>query len=381
MARFKLSNKVMIITVGTVVGALLAAVFVGFMIKGFKGKTKISSASTTAEKQKEIYGKEGQSKDVKPEQQANAGQTGSGQTGTTIDDAISKEKDAIMKSDKGGFVGAVGVKSDKNAPPPRDAYDPTAPVIDPKNPDIMAGQTHMPRGSEGKDKKSDLYAYLYGKRASGGFVATRAVPKDSGDRVSDASGTKNTPSHTNQAQLPVQVEYYKPYKAIVDRTFNSAGGNTSFVGIMTDPLVKGWKAVGKTTPNYDALRFQVEITSMLSPDSKPYPAKGFVTSIDMSDGIVSSVRHDDVKTMVVANIMKGASSFLDTYRSDTTTIEVTSGTTVTGQTKSSDRGKEAGLAAGSSMFDDISKKVTDKGKKQPTIIVEKGVPVYVYFTP
>ena len=101
----------------------------------------------------------------------------------------------------------------------------------------------------------------------------------------------------------------------------------------------------------------------------------------MSDGIVSAVRHDDVKSMAVANIMKGASSFLDAFRSDTTTIEVTSGATVTGQTKVADRGKEAGLAAGSSMFDDLNRKVTDRGKKRPTIIVEKGVPVYIYFTP
>ena len=62
-------------------------------------------------------------------------------------------------------------------------------------------------------------------------------------------------------------------------------------------------------------------------------------------------------------------------------VQRNSGATVTGQTKVADRGKEAGLAAGSSMFDDLNRKVTDRGKKRPTIIVEKGVPVYIYFTP
>lgn len=377
MARFKPSNKVMIMTIGAVAGAFLAAIFVGILIKGFKEKTRITSASVAAERQKEIYGKDAPAKDIKPEQ-AGEGQP-DGRPGSTVEDAISKEKAAIMKSDKGGFVGAVSVKSDKNASA-QDVYDPTAPVVETNAPDIITGQTHMPRGSEGKDKKSDLYAYLYGKRGSGGFVAAKAAAKE-GRELEKAPDMTDGKSASQQTRFPVQVEYYRPYKAIVDRTFDSAGQNASFVGVMSDPLLKGWKAVGKTMPNYDALRFQVEITSVLSPDSKPYPMKGFVTSIDMSDGIVSAVRHDDVKSMAVANIMKGASSFLDAFRSDTTTIEVTSGATVTGQTKVADRGKEAGLAAGSSMFDDLNRKVTDRGKKRPTIIVEKGVPVYIYFTP
>ncbi len=368
MARFKLSNKVMIITVGAVAGALLAAVFVGILIKGFKGKTRITSASAVSEKQREIYGKEVQPAGVKPEQ-------ADGRSGSTVEDAINKEKDAILKSDRGGFVGAVDVKNGRNVSP-QDDYDPTAPAVETEAPGIMTGQTHMPRGSEGRDKKSDLYTYLYSKRAAGGFVAVREVKEGRGD----TPGTTNGPA-APQEKPPVPIEYYKPYRAIIDRTFNSAGQNAPFVGVMDGPLLKGWKAVGKTTPNFEDLRFYVDITGMVSPDSKPYPVKGFVTSIDMSDGIVSAVRHDDVKGMAVASIMKGAGSFLDAYRSDTTTIEVTSGTTVTGQTKVADRGKEAGLAAGSSMFDDVSRKITDKGKKQPTIIVERGVPVYVYFTP
>jgi len=43
--------------------------------------------------------------------------------------------------------------------------------------------------------------------------------------------------------------------------------------------------------------------------------------------------------------------------------------------------REAGLASGDTMFQGMAKKAESSAKKTPTLIMEKGVPVLVYFAP
>ncbi|MDD3847632.1 MAG: hypothetical protein PHC90_14885, partial [Syntrophorhabdaceae bacterium] len=110
--------------------------------------------------------------------------------------------------------------------------------------------------------------------------------------------------------------------------------------------------------------------------------KGYVASIDETDGIVSAVKHEDVVGTVTSGVMAGVSSFLNALRKDTTTVEVgAGGVTVTGQTKSGDRLREGALAAGDTVFQGLSKKIEGSTKKTPTLIMEKGVPVLIYFIP
>jgi len=389
MARFQPSKKATIITIGTLVIALIAAIGVGVMIKGFSSKTKLSSPTSVADKQKHKYGNQGK------ENSAASGSTG--QSGT-VQDTIAKERQAITESDKGGFVSAMsgGEKKKEEAkvtpedilkePPPaqRGGYDPTKPQPIDKDGKLLSGQTHMPSDKQGT--REQVYAYLYSKRGNGGFIAVKETKQKDGEKGGKPG--EQTPSPAGSApagqnsQLPVPVEYHKPYKAIVDRTFTSGTQNTTFVATLSDAPFRGWKVTGRSTPNFNDLRFNVDVNSVISPDNKPYSIKGFATSIDQSDGIISAVKHDDVAGSVLSGITKGMGTFLDTFRSDTTTVEVASGgVTVTGQNKVSDRGKEAGLAAGSAVFGDMSKKMNDRVKKNPTLIMEKGVPVLIYFMP
>lgn len=399
MARFKPSKKTTIITVAVVTVALVIAFAVGIAIKGFNRKVKLSSPANVTDKQKEKYG------------ETAAGKQGQENATNTVQDTIDKEKQAIAQSDKGGFVSAMEGgkgKSEKKEPTPEDilkedqkqvkssstGYDPTKPQAVDKDGNLLSGQTHIPDG-EKQGSREKMWAYLYSRRGNGGFIAvaarqgkpgadvTAAQAKQQTDQVLPVSGTVPATASTPQAsQLPVQVEYHRPYRAIVDRTFTSSTSGTTFVATMSDPPLKGWKVVGRTVPNFNDLRFNVEVSSVISPDNKPYAMKGFVTSIDQSDGIVSAVKHDDVAGSLLSSVTKGVGTFFDAFRKDTTTVEVAAGgVTVTGQTKSSDRGREAGLAAGSAAFDDISKKMNERTKKNPTLIMEKGSPVLVYFMP
>jgi len=396
MARFQPSKKATIITIGTLVTALIAAIGVGILIKGFSGKTKLSSPTSVADKQKHKYGDQGKD---------NSGASGStGQSGT-VQDTIAKEKQAITESDKGGFVSAMssGEKKKEEAkvtpedilkePPPaqRGGYDPTKPQAIDKDGKLLSGQIHMPSDKQGT--REQMYAYLYSKRGNGGFIAAKETKQKTGEKggkpdeqTPSPAGSSSTPatgsSPVGQNQLPVPVEYHKPYKAIVDRTFTSGTQNTTFVATLSDAPLRGWKVTGRSTPNFNNLRFNVDVSSVISPENKPYSIKGFATSIDQSDGIISAVKHDDVAGSVLSGITKGVGTFFDAFRTDTTTVEVAAGgVTVTGQNKSSDRGREAGLAAGSAVFDDMSKKMNDRAKKNPTLIMEKGVPVLIYFMP
>jgi hypothetical protein len=69
-------------------------------------------------------------------------------------------------------------------------------------------------------------------------------------------------------------------------------------------------------------------------------------------------------------------------RKDTSKVEDGGGgVAVTGETKSDERLREGGRAAGDTIFHGLSKKVESSTKKNPTLIMEKGVPVLIYFTP
>lgn len=405
MARFQPSKKTTIITAATIAVALVAAIVVGIIIKGFSSKTRLSSPTATTDRQTHKYGD--QPAVAKDDKAVNP--SGAGSSPSTVQDTIEREKKAISESDKGGFVSAmagapVKDKKDlspedilKDTPPPqrsRGGYDPMKPQSVDKDGKLLSGQNHMPDPDK-QGTREQMWAYLYSKKSNGGFIAkadekgkpsegkgTSSAQPGGPEAAQTTSGTTTGSASGGHAQLPVQVQYHKPYKAVVDRTFTSGAQNTTFVATLSDPPLRGWKVTGRATANYSELRFNVDVNSVISPENKPYSAKGFVASIDQSDGIVSAVKHEDVAGSMISGIAKGASAFLDAFRSDTTTIEVASGgVTVTGQNKVADRGKEASLAAGSAIFDDMSKKMTGSAKKNPTIIVERGVPVLVYFVP
>ena len=178
-----------------------------------------------------------------------------------------------------------------------------------------------------------------------------------------------------------KVQYFRPYRAVIDRTFTSADTKAVFVATGNEIPLKGWKIIGKASPNFTDNRFHIEVSGVLSLDNIHYAMKGYAASIDQSDGIISKVRHDDIGGTMTSSILSGMSSFLNALRKDTTTIEVASGTTVTGQTKDDDRLREAGLASGDTMFQGMAKKAESSAKKTPTLIMEKSVPVLIYFTP
>lgn len=386
----KLSKPALAITLGVVILAVILSVSVGRFMKNMSKNTRISqiNVNETGIMQKNTDGgtERKDEADLIEEQKKSE---------STIGDAIRKERQMLKESDKGGYVGGVGVsrkKKSKKTPIKNetveeepDDYDPlglTMPDEEGKN---SIYNNRVKRGKKGKkdgegdneQAKRKTWEYLYVQKSFGGFInktqPTVQNEKDLDSQRSDnAAGRKDGPG----------VSFYKPYRAVVDRTFTSAQANAVFVATGTEHPVRTWKIVGKAVANFTDNRFHVEVSGVIGPDNIHRQMKGYVASIDETDGIVSTIRYEDVAATVSSGVMAGVSSFLNALRKDTTTVEVGSGgVTVTGQTKSDDRLREGGLAAGDTIFQGLSKKIEGTTKKTPTLIMEKGVPVLVYFTP
>lgn len=381
----KFSRPAMAITLGVVVLAVILSVMVGMLMKNTSRKTRISQldVNRSGSPSKNTGEEVGQREESRIVDEAR-------KTESTIGDAIRKEQQMLKESDKGGYVGGVGVRKKKKGGDPLvddivmeepDESDP----LDPSMPGDGDGKSiyndPARRGKRGKgagerddgESKRKAWEYLYFQKSSGGFVnKPQSVPRDRDGEKVGPSGAAGGP----------KVSYYKPYRAVVDRTFTSAQTNAVFVATGAEPPVKGWKVVGRAVPNFTDNRFHVEVSGVIGPDNAHHQMKGYVASVDETDGVVSAVRHEDVAGTVTSGVMAGISSFLNALRKDTTTVEVgAGGVTVTGQTKSDDRLREGGLAAGDTIFQGLSKKVEGSTKKNPTLLMEKGVPVLIYFTP
>ncbi len=249
----------------------------------------------------------------------------------------------------------------------------------------MTAEPGIDKTSDGNNEQNrkKTWEYMYLRKASGGFVNCNPSPAANiaaaaTENSKTAVGNEKNKSFAVQAP---KVQYFRPYRAVIDRTFTSADTKAIFVATGSEIPFKGWKIVGKASPNFNDNRFHIEVSGVLNLDNVYYAMKGYAASIDQSDGIISKVRHDDIAGTMTSSILSGMSAFLNALRKDTTTVEVTSGTTVTGQTKDDNRLREAGLASGDTMFQGMAKKAENSAKKAPTLIMEKGVPVLVYFTP
>lgn len=382
----KLSRPAIMITLGVVVLAVILSVMVGMLMKNTSRKTRISQLGVSQSGSPSKNGPEkGGQEELRIVDETK-------KTESTIGDAIRKEQQMLKESDKGGYVGKVGVGKKKKKendlvlddilveePDGDDPLDPSASKNGGGRKSIynhVAGREKggkaVGEGDDGESKKK-AWEYLYFQKSSGGFVnKPQPVAKDQDGEKPVSPGAAGGP----------KVSYYKPYRALVDRTFTSAQANAVFVATGAEPPVKGWKVVGRAVANFTDNRFHVEVSGVIGPDNAHHQMKGYVASIDETDGIVSAVKHEDVAGTVASGVMAGVSSFLNALRKDTTTVEVgAGGVTVTGQTKSDDRLREGGLAAGDTIFQGLSKKVEGSTKKSPTLIMEKGVPVLVYFTP
>lgn len=378
----KLSRPAMMITLGVVVLAVILSVMVGMLMKNTSRKTRISQleVNRSGSPSKSAGEKDGQEEESRIVEEAR-------KTESTIGDAIKKEQQMLKESDKGGYVGGVDVRKKKKE---RDLLLDDIVMEEPDGDDFSdpggggrksiyndatgrGRQRKSPEGGDDGESKRKAWEYLYFQRGSGGFVnKTQPAARDQESGKAGSAGAQGGP----------KVSYYKPYRAVVDRTFTSAQANAVFVATGSEPPVKGWKVVGRAVANSTDNRFHVEVSGVIGPDNAHYQMKGYVASIDETDGIVSAVKHEDLAGAVTSGVMAGVSSFLNALRKDTTTVEVgAGGVTVTGQTKSDDRLREGGLAAGDTIFQGLSKKVEATTKKSPTLIMEKGVPVLIYFTP
>ncbi len=382
MTMRKLSRPAILITLGVVVLAVVMSVVVGVLMKSTTKKTRISQLEVNGLGNSQKDAGEARLRSEEPQIVEESKKTES-----TIGDAIKKEQQMLKESEKGGYVGGVGVSKKK-----KKENDPLLDEIVAENdPDLLSPSMPVSKGKrriynqtvqhdrgeksgEGdEESKRKAWEYIYMRKTSGGFInKPQATAGDEGGEQKGAATGGNGP----------KVSYYKPYRAVMDRTFTSAQTNAVFVATGTEIPVKGWKVVGRAVANFTDNRFHVEVSGVIGPDNKHHQMKGYVASMDETDGIVSAVKHEDIAGTVASGVMAGVSSFLNALRKDTTTVEVASGgVTVTGQTKSDDRLREGGLAAGDTIFQGLSKKVEGSTKKTPTLIMEKGVPVLVYFTP
>ncbi len=370
------------ITVGVVAAALAMSVVIGVLMKNSK-KTRMSQLDVS--KKQSARKSTGVSE---PKEDDPFATDGKRKNDSTIGDAIKKEREMLKESEKGGYVGGVGPsKKRKNEGPSFDG------PVSPESDEDFASTARQRKGRPGiyndsaemgdnrsfaegdkEQARRKAWEYMYARKVSGGFI-------NSVQQASVGSKEAGGAEKPGQAGPGPKVQYYRPYHAVVDRTFTSADTKATFVATGSEVPVKGWKIIGKASPSFTDNRFHVEITGVLSLENVHYTMKGYAASVDQSDGIISKVRHDDVAGTMTSSVLSGMSSFLNALRRDTTTVEVTSGTTVTGQTKVDDRGREAGLAAGDTMFQGLAKKAESSAKKTPTLIMEKGVPVLVYFTP
>ncbi len=383
----KLSKPAIIITIGVIAAALLMSVAIGVLMKNSK---------TTRISQLDINKKQAAKKNTGPvERNENDPLVidDRKKDESTIGNAIKKEQQMLKESEKGGYVGGVGPSKKKKSDP-----DLGGMIVPESEEDIMfsakkrKGQPNIYNDANSDtDKVLDgdneqirkkTWEYMYLRKVSGGFLnntqsVAANISANEAANIKASGGEKNSPL---AGQAP-RVQYFRPYRAVIDRTFTSADTKAVFVATGNEIPLKGWKIVGKAGPNFADNRFHVEVSGVLSLDNIHYAMKGYAASIDQSDGIVSKVRHDDIGGTMTSSILSGMSSFLGALRKDTTTVEVTSGTTVTGQTKDDNRLREAGLASGDTMFQGMAKKAESSAKKTPTLIMEKGVPVLIYFTP
>jgi hypothetical protein len=245
-------------------------------------------------------------------------------------------------------------------------------------------QIGKPTDGDNDQARRKTWEYMYLRRTSGGFVGGTTLSTAANTAANAASNEKEAPRAEKVSAYAGQgpkVQFYRPYRAVIDRTFTSADTKAIFVATGSEIPLKGWKIVGRASANFTDNRFHVEVSGVLSLENAHYAMKGYVASIDRSDGIISTIRHDDIAGTMTSSVLSGMSSFLNALRKDTTTVEVASGATVTGQTKDDNRLREAGLASGDAMFQGMSKKAENSAKKTPTLIMEKGVPVLVYFMP
>lgn len=376
----KLSKPAIGITIGVVAFAVMLSILIGFIMNNSTRSrmTKLDVGKTDTARKKPG------SDDTQDNPFIDEGKKRN--DGSTIGDAIKKEQEMLRGSNKGGYIAGVGVaKKNKQRDPLLDEM--IAPASDENivsSPSRQNGRNIYNNTPEGTEKNIDgdreqakkrAWEYLYVQKASGGFMNRAQSAAHEKDHAGPAGDTARS------VQVP-KVEFHKPYRAVIDKTFTSADTKAIFVATGTQTPLKNWKIIGKAVPNFSDYRFHVEISGMLGPDNVHHSMKGYAASIDESDGIISSVKHDDVAGMVTSGLMAGVSSFFNALRKDTTTIEVGSGgTVVTGQSKDEDRLREGGLAAGDTIFQGMSKKIENSTKKVPTLIMEKGIPVLVYFTP
>jgi hypothetical protein len=386
MKRFP--KPVILITIAVLAAAFFISVAIGMFMDRSK-KMKMSqldiNKKTAARKNAGLAGAGEKSPYLTDEKKSDE---------STIGDAIKKEQQMLKASERGGYVGRVGPsrkrKEDidlagmivpEQGPLSSGKKGKLAPNIYNDGADPQISPVHNPDNEQARRK---TWEYMYLQKMSGGFVnspgsspgmiaAAHTTPNDK-----EAPGTDKTPGTAGQGP---KVQFYRPYRAVIDRTFTSADAKAIFVATGTEVPLKGWKIIGKASPNFTDNRFHIEVSGVLNIENAHYPMKGYVASIDQSDGIISTIRHDDIAGTVTSSLLSGMSSFLNALRKDTTTIEVTSGTTVTGQAKDDNRLREAGLASGDTMFQGVAKKVENSARKTPTLIMEKGVPILIYFMP
>lgn len=383
----KFPKPVIIITIAVIAAALFISVAIGM----FMDRSKKVRMSQLEINKKSAAGKNAGA--AVPKENSPYPTDEKKKDESTIGDVIKKEQQMLRASERGGYVGGVGPSRKKKEDAGLSGMivpeeDPLSFAKKRKNKTNIyndEADQHIGRSFDGDNEqvRQKTWEYMYVQKMTGGFIRGSSPPAiqvatTSASNEKEGAGTEKASSYAGQGP---KVQFYRPYRAVIDRTFTSADTKAVFAATGTEIPLKNWKVVGRANPNFTDNRFHVEVSGALSPENIHYPMKGYVASIDQSDGVISMIRYDDIAGTMTSSILSGMSSFLNALRKDTTTVEVTSGTTVTGQTKDENRLREAGLASGDTMFQGMSKKVENPSKKTPTLIMEKGVPVLIYFVP
>lgn len=271
-----------------------------------------------------------------------------------------------------------------NMPPPLDkSLLANAPVIPGQAP---AQQASYAQPTYIDNSQSALWEKFFDggqsdKKNNGGFVKEA---KEAGGK-----GTTGTDTHGSGNATPPDIEFYKPYAARMNfsiSTDSKASSAVPFISTITQPgtSITGWKAVGKAQGDVTSNRFIVNIDGLIDPNGNKHTVKAFAASIDESNGVITAVRHDEVRGISMVALLAAAGAGMDAFREDETSVtgNAFGGTTTTRTATASNRTVEAAKAGASAGFDEAKKQVEKSPllRLTPTLFLNKNTPIKIYFT-
>lgn len=231
-------------------------------------------------------------------------------------------------------------------------------------------------------KKRAIWALVYGDKNASASVGAFVVDEKKAQAAAQASQAAAAAAANPAGTLP-NIEYYKKYKAKVLFYLSSENKTTQampFVAQVTQPgVLYNMRVTGKATPDLVANRFIVDIDAIITPDNKKAPVKGFATMIDDSPGVVSAVKRTDWQAVQILGGLAALESGVAAASKDQTTYTAGINGDVIAQQKAPNRTREA-IISGASAFFGAGKEIISKNTNiNPTLILEKNTPIYIYF--